>query len=312
MSSLLAYYDDSYILGVMEEFLESPYAYGGKNGPAVMPFSIISGHTDVRGYDCSGYAQIVLRILGAIGHGVPWMSAQSMYDASTKISESSAKPGDCVFYTSNGSSICHVTLYAGPGLIIGANSGGSSTFADDPDARVKYGENYWQSAIAGYGTYRGGYGLDMDDYIVSFALYMARLKGYRSLSELPAGIEGWERFQTIMGSALDGNYSHTGSELYETFMQLNDGVSTWDAVVDTLTGVAGAAYAEVVDWIDGSGDGSDAEEEAAEEEGDGSWASQVWEWAWGDDEAEAKAEGKEEAEEAEEAEEDDDDGWWFW
>jgi cell wall-associated NlpC family hydrolase len=68
------------------------------------------------GYDCSGLTSAAWR---AAGKSLPH-NAAAQYSATTRISRSQLKPGDLVFYRSNG----HVGLYVGGGQIIDASRAG--------------------------------------------------------------------------------------------------------------------------------------------------------------------------------------------
>ena len=68
------------------------------------------------GYDCSGLTSAAWR---AAGKSLPH-NAAAQYSATTRISRSELKPGDLVFYRSNG----HVGLYVGGGQIIDASRAG--------------------------------------------------------------------------------------------------------------------------------------------------------------------------------------------
>jgi hypothetical protein len=306
--SLLAHLPESWIQDVMRFPFGAPYAYGGKKGPAVMPFSIISGKEDIRGYDCSGYCQHVLRMLGAIGHGVPWMSAAGMADAAREIAYGSQQPGDVAFYgTSSG--ICHVVMVSSEPYddgycdIIGANGGGSNTYADDDGAYVKEQSDYWRSGFSHFATFRDGYGLDMDDWVLSFGLYISALKGYQQTGHFPTSPQGWEMLSDLFNSKVDGNFGYTGSELYDEFLLLNDGMSAWDSVTNWASDLAGAVTdvaASAYDWLSGE-EVAVVEEEAEEfvddiEDDPGvldyisDTASSAWDWAFGDDDEEVTVE----------------------
>lgn len=75
----------------------TPYRYGG---------------TTTRGFDCSGYTGYVYK---KAGKKMPRTSRQQ-YAATTHISAKAAKPGDLIFFK-NGSSVYHVGIYAGKGLL---------------------------------------------------------------------------------------------------------------------------------------------------------------------------------------------------
>lgn len=68
------------------------------------------------GYDCSGLTSAAWR---AAGKSLPH-NADAQYSATTRISRSQLKPGDLVFYRSNG----HVAIYVGGGQIIDASRAG--------------------------------------------------------------------------------------------------------------------------------------------------------------------------------------------
>ncbi len=100
-----------------EEFLGVPYLWGG---------------TSDLGFDCSGFAQRLMRFCGTeIPRNSGWQR-----EASTTIENfDSAKPGDLVFYTG------HVTMYLGEHRIIHANvhnGGVSYTKLDDGSSYSKY------------------------------------------------------------------------------------------------------------------------------------------------------------------------------
>jgi cell wall-associated NlpC family hydrolase len=68
------------------------------------------------GYDCSGLTSAAWRTAGkSLPH-----NAAAQYSATTRISRSQLKPGDLVFYRSNG----HVAIYVGGGQIIDASRAG--------------------------------------------------------------------------------------------------------------------------------------------------------------------------------------------
>ena len=88
---------------------------------------------------------------GAGTPATPWPTGQPGYNSATNQREGpdgwdcsgfDAREGDLAFYGSSDRSISHVMLISGPfidgGLpVVGASGGGSSTFGDNPDARVK-------------------------------------------------------------------------------------------------------------------------------------------------------------------------------
>lgn len=74
------------------------------------------GGDDDGGYDCSG---LTSKAWAAAGKSLPH-NAAAQYSATSRISRSDLKPGDLVFYRSNG----HVAIYVGDGQIIDASRAG--------------------------------------------------------------------------------------------------------------------------------------------------------------------------------------------
>lgn len=76
------------------------------------------GGTGPDWWDCSGLTQAAFR---AAGISLP-RTAQAQYDSVRHISESEARPGDLVFYSSSGSPshITHVAMYTGGGRVVHA------------------------------------------------------------------------------------------------------------------------------------------------------------------------------------------------
>lgn len=86
-----------------KKFLGNPYKYGGTSL--------------TNGADCSGFTQSVYK---EFGYSIPRTSLeQSTYG--TKVSESSIKEGDLVFYLS-GKKVGHVAIYIGDGKVIHASN----------------------------------------------------------------------------------------------------------------------------------------------------------------------------------------------
>ena len=80
------------------------------------------GATGPTGYDCSG---LTMRAYESIGLELPRTSRQQ-YAATVRVSEGDLRPGDLVFWSSDGTAegIYHVALYAGDGRIVQAPSAG--------------------------------------------------------------------------------------------------------------------------------------------------------------------------------------------
>lgn len=70
-----------------------------------------------KGVDCSGYTQAIYKKLG---YSIP-RNSRSQASSGTKISQSNLKPGDLVFYGSNGY-INHVAIYYGNNKVIHASN----------------------------------------------------------------------------------------------------------------------------------------------------------------------------------------------
>lgn len=86
-----------------KQFLGNPYVWGGTSL--------------TNGTDCSGF---VMRIYEHFGYGIP-RDSRSQAAYCTSISASQLKPGDLLFY-GNGSTISHVAMYIGNGLVIHAST----------------------------------------------------------------------------------------------------------------------------------------------------------------------------------------------
>ncbi len=93
-------------------FLHLPYRWGGDDPSA--------------GFDCSG---VCIEILNSIGHHLPDMNAQSLYEHF----KGDGKPldglgiGDLVFYGKSAKEITHVTIKIKGNLVLTASGGGSKT-----------------------------------------------------------------------------------------------------------------------------------------------------------------------------------------
>lgn len=94
--------DNNYIIGVAENWIGTPYQYGGDSK---------------KGVDCSAFVQNVYSSLGVY---LP-RTAQQQYNFITRISQDELKPGDLIFFGKN-SSVNHVAIYIGNGKMIHASS----------------------------------------------------------------------------------------------------------------------------------------------------------------------------------------------
>ena len=117
-------------MAAAKQWLGTPYAWGGgdANGPTR---GIHDGGTGDRngdynkiGFDCSGLA---LYAYAQVGIYLPHYSGYQ-YFRGARISKSNLQPGDLVFFaynTSEPSTIHHVAIYIGDGMMIEAPNSGS-------------------------------------------------------------------------------------------------------------------------------------------------------------------------------------------
>lgn len=92
----------SAILTEAQEYLGTPYAYGGAS-PS--------------GFDCSGFVYYVLKQVGLS----PYRTPASQFNQGTAVSKENLQPGDIVFFAGTAASgISHVGIYAGNGQFIHA------------------------------------------------------------------------------------------------------------------------------------------------------------------------------------------------
>lgn len=112
------------IIRKAEEFLGTPYCYGGE--------SLVCT-------DCSGFT---LQVFAEFGIELP-RTAADQFNFCSEVSAKHAEAGDLVFF-SNGRKISHVGIYAGGGMFIHASS----------SKGVRYetlSEGYFSSKFAGFG-----------------------------------------------------------------------------------------------------------------------------------------------------------------
>ena len=102
------------VLNTAEDYLGVPYVWGG---------------TTPRGFDCSGFVQYVYR-----RHGVelPRTSRQqAVVGMAIDADLSELRPGDLMFFATNGRRIDHVAIYAGSNEIIHSSSSGGGVGYDN-------------------------------------------------------------------------------------------------------------------------------------------------------------------------------------
>ena len=105
-----------------------PYVWGGET-----PLPATNA-----GFDCSGLVQWAY---GQAGIALP-RTAQDQYDAVTPISAAQAQPGDLVFWNDGTTSVQHVAIYVGAGIVLEAPSTGSV---------VSYAP-LWATGLVGFGA----------------------------------------------------------------------------------------------------------------------------------------------------------------
>lgn len=112
-----------------EKYLGYPYVWGGSS-PSTS-------------FDCSGFVCWVINQSGA--GSVGRTTAQGIFNHTTPIAPSEAKPGDIIFFTGtydSGSAVSHVGIYAGNGMMI---------HCGNPISYASVNTPYWQSHFYSYG-----------------------------------------------------------------------------------------------------------------------------------------------------------------
>lgn len=99
----------------------------------------LSAGSTPAGFDCSGFVQYVFR---KAGRSIT-RTAAGQYSATTRITQSQAKPGDLIFFNQSGS-IDHVGIYLGGGSFIGSQSSTGVAIAS-------FTSGYWSNHVAGFG-----------------------------------------------------------------------------------------------------------------------------------------------------------------
>ncbi len=112
-----------------EKYLGYPYVWGGSN-PSTS-------------FDCSGFVSYVINNCGN-GWSVGRQTANGLYNLTTHVSASEAKPGDLIFFqgTYSTSGASHVGIYVGNGMMI---------HCGNPIQYASVETNYWRQHFLGYG-----------------------------------------------------------------------------------------------------------------------------------------------------------------
>ena len=112
-----------------EKYLGYPYVWGGSS-PSTS-------------FDCSGFVCWVINHSGAGSIGRT--TAQGIFNYTTPIAPSEAKPGDIIFFTGtydSGSAVSHVGIYVGNGMMI---------HCGNPISYASVNTPYWQQHFYAYG-----------------------------------------------------------------------------------------------------------------------------------------------------------------
>lgn len=91
------------IVNFAKKLIGVPYVYGGES---------------TRGFDCSGFVQYVFKHFGKSLPRTTYAQAR----VGSAVSKSTLKPGDLVFFDTEGSAFSHVGIYVGDGKFISATS----------------------------------------------------------------------------------------------------------------------------------------------------------------------------------------------
>lgn len=111
-----------------EKYLGMPYVWGGSS-PST-------------GFDCSGFVSYVFTHSGVYNMGR--LTAQGIYEISSPVSPSDAKPGDIIFFkgTYDTPDVSHVGIYVGNGQMV---------HAGDPIQYTSINTAYWQNHFFAFG-----------------------------------------------------------------------------------------------------------------------------------------------------------------
>ena len=117
------------MIGEAEKYLGYPYVWGGSS-PSTS-------------FDCSGFVCWVINQSG-VGN-IGRTTAQGIFNYTTPIAPSEARPGDIIFFTGtydSGSAVSHVGIYAGNGMMI---------HCGNPISYASVNSSYWQQHFYAYG-----------------------------------------------------------------------------------------------------------------------------------------------------------------
>lgn len=122
-------YQGSSLVKVTERQIGIPYRFGGSSPK--------------QGFDCSG---LVFYAHKQLGISVPRTSSEQ-FQASSPVKSGDLRPGDLLFYRTQGQKVSHVGVYVGGRRFLHApNSGGRVRYAHLDDA-------FWSNRFAGAGRF---------------------------------------------------------------------------------------------------------------------------------------------------------------
>jgi len=124
------YFNDATFAAMIKEaekWLGMPYVWGG--------------YSPKTSFDCSGF---VSWVLNNSGWNIGRLDAQGLYDISTPVSASDAKPGDLIFFhsTYKAPGVTHVGIYVGDGFML---------HCGHPVGYASIDTEYWQQHLYAYG-----------------------------------------------------------------------------------------------------------------------------------------------------------------
>jgi probable lipoprotein NlpC len=99
-----AFAQESLLMSTVKELYGVPYKSAG---------------TSMKGFDCSGFTRYVFQSFGV---DLPHSSA-AQYSLGTAVTRKDLKPGDLVFFNTNGRSVSHVGIYIGNNTFVHSASG---------------------------------------------------------------------------------------------------------------------------------------------------------------------------------------------